>query len=143
MNAIDIESVREFNRFYTSIIGLLNNHLLDSPYSLPEARIVYELYHRQPCTARDLMASVEMDKGYLSRVLTAFIRKGLLTKKQSKEDGRAAFLTLTTKGNSEFKKLNKASVNQIKQMIKPLSSVQKNNLVKYMKAIQGILKEIK
>src|SRR5215216_5088372 len=101
MNSAAIESVREFNRFYTKVIGLLDNHLLDSPYSLPEARVLYELYHQQPCTASAIMTTVEMDKGYLSRVLALFSRRGLLTKKKNKEDGRATFLTLTAKGNSE------------------------------------------
>jgi len=143
MNAEAIESVREFNRFYTKVLGLLDKHLLDSSYSLPEARVLYELYHRQPCTASDIMDVVEMDKGYLSRVLTLFTRKGLLAKKKSKEDARAMFLTLTSKGNSEFEKINRASIEQVKTIAKTLSSSEQIDLVMHMNAIQKILNRIK
>jgi DNA-binding MarR family transcriptional regulator len=143
MNPQSIESVRQFNRFYTKVVGLLDKHLLDSPYSLPEARILYELYHQQPCTASDIMATVEMDKGYLSRVLTLFTRKGLLSKKKNKEDARATFLSLTAKGNSEFDKINQASIDQIKTMVKPLSASKQMDLIKHMRAIQDILNTVK
>ncbi|HEY5825037.1 MAG TPA: MarR family winged helix-turn-helix transcriptional regulator [Cyclobacteriaceae bacterium] len=143
MNSGDIELIREFNRFYTKVLGLLDQHLLHSPYSLPEARILYELYHQQPCTASAIMATVEMDKGYLSRVLALFTRKGLLTKKKSQDDGRATFLSLTVKGNSEFEKINQASVDQIKTMVKTLSGSEQLNLVKHMKSIQEILNSVK
>jgi DNA-binding MarR family transcriptional regulator len=143
MKAEDIEAIREFNRFYTNVIGLLDSHLLNTPYSLPEARILYELHHHQPCTASDLMETVDMDKGYLSRILTLFKRKGFLIKKKSKEDGRATFLTLTAKGNSEFESINQASVNHLKTMVKALSRSDQTGLVKHMKAIQKILNEVK
>jgi len=143
MNSTAIESVREFNRFYTKVIGLLDKHLLDSPYSLPEARVLYELYHQQPCTASAILTTVEMDKGYLSRVLALFSRRGLLTKKKNKEDGRATFLTLTAKGNSEFQKMNQASVEQVKAMTEMLSLTQQIHLVAHMKAIQEILNTVK
>jgi DNA-binding MarR family transcriptional regulator len=143
MNLKVIASVREFNRFYTKVIGLLDNHLLNSSYSLPEARILYELYHQQPCTATAIVDTVEIDKGYLSRVLTSFTRNGLLTKKKNKKDGRASFIMLTPKGNSEFEKINQASIDQIKAMASTLSSSKQVELIKHMRAIQDILITIK
>lgn len=143
MNPQAIETVREFNRFYTKVLGLLDKHLLNSPYSLPEARILYELYHQQPCTASSILITIQMDKGYLSRVLKLFVRKGLLAKKKNKADGRATFLELTPKGNSEFGKINQASIDQIKTLATSLTVSDQLNLVKHMQAIRKILTSVK
>jgi len=143
MKEQDIQFIREFNRFYTNVIGLLDQHLLESSFSLPEARVLYELYHRQPCTASDILSVVQMDKGYLSRVLTQFGRKGILSKKKDKEDGRSVQLMLTVKGNHEFEKINKASIDQVKEIVKKLSSQREAELITHMKAIKSILNEIK
>lgn len=143
MKEKDVESVRQFNRFYTNIIGLVDNHLLDSPYSLPEARVIYELKHQQPCTASDIIHTIEMDKGYLSRVLNQFTRKGLINKSKNKEDARVSYLTLSSKGQVEFNKLNKASVDQINSMTQKLSAANQASLVNHMKAIQKLLSDIK
>jgi DNA-binding MarR family transcriptional regulator len=141
MKEQDIQFIREFNRFYTNIIGLVDQHLLESSFSLPEARVLYELYHLQPCTASEIMQSVQIDKGYLSRVLAQFARRKLLAKTRSKEDGRAAKLTLTSKGNSEFEKINSASVKQIKMITEDLTVKEKTELIEHMKAIKEILNQ--
>jgi DNA-binding MarR family transcriptional regulator len=133
------EQIREFNRFYTSILGLLDNHILDSRFSLAEARIMFELNLRGVCTASDLMASLKMDKGQLSRILEIFRRKGLIMRKRSKDDGRASHLSLTTKGTHEFEKLNIASNDQIKALIKKLSSKEQSTLILHMNEIKKIL----
>src|SRR5262245_15474930 len=104
-----IEGIRSFNRFYTDIIGLLDEHILNSKYSLPEARILYELYHHEPLTSSDIINNLQIDKGYLSRLLRQFEKKKLLDKKKSPQDGRAAYLRLTASGKKEFESLNKAS----------------------------------
>ncbi len=135
----EIQEIREFNRFYTHVLGLLDQHILRSAFSLPEARILYELYHNQPCTARQLMDILKIDKGYLSRILTQFEEKSLLQKRPSKQDARSAQLTLTAKGNLQFEKINDASIKQIQGMVAPLSSDQKNDLLQHMRAIQEIL----
>src|SRR5215216_1210896 len=93
-----IKQMREFNRFYTNIDGLLNQHLLNSPFSLPEARVLYEIVQHEPCTASDIMSLLSIDRGYMSRILTNFASKGIISKKKSKADGRAYFLHLTRKG---------------------------------------------
>jgi DNA-binding MarR family transcriptional regulator len=139
MTTNEIQQIRDFNRFYTSVIGLLDNHILNSPYSLPEARVLYELYHHQPCTASDVMAAIKMDKGYLSRILKSFEKKGLTCRKQSKEDARASHVTLTAKGNTEFNKINIASSNQIKAMLSRLTANEIKQLVQHMDEIKKIL----
>jgi DNA-binding MarR family transcriptional regulator len=141
MREQDIQFVREFNRFYTNIIGLVDQHVLESPFSLPEARILYELYQLQPCTARDIMQKIQIDKGYLSRVISQFIKLKLLVKTKSKEDARAAELRLSARGISEFEKMNESSVKQIKMITEDLSAKQKADLIEHMKAIKEILNQ--
>lgn len=142
MTEKDIQSIRDFNRFYTNIIGLVDNHILDSPYSLPEARVLYELSHHQPCTASTIMASITMDKGYLSRVLKSFEKKGLLVRKQSKDDGRATTLVLTSKGNSEFSKINQASAAQIKELLTGMSQQEIKDAIHHMEQLKKLLNKI-
>jgi DNA-binding MarR family transcriptional regulator len=136
-----IVKVRSFNRFYTMWLGLMDNHLLDSPYSLPEARVLFELYHHQPCTASEIHTQLQMDKGYLSRILFHFSRKGLLSKRKNKEDNRSYFISLTTKGNHEFEKINTASINQIKALMKNLTINEQSLLIRNMSEIQKIVKK--
>lgn len=135
----DIELIREFNRFYTGIIGLLDEHILQSPYSLPEARVLYELHHRQPCSAKDLTEAINMDKGYLSRVLNTFAKTGLVIKKQSKEDGRATVLSLTAKGEKEFELINAASASQLSGMLASLNESNVKKLLSHMAEIKKLL----
>ena len=142
MTEKDIQNIRDFNRFYTNIIGLVDNHILDSPYSLPEARVLYELYHHQPCTASVIMASIDMDKGYLSRVLKSFEKKGLLIRKASKDDGRAATLVLTAKGENEFSKINRASAIQIEELFARMSRDEIKDTLYHMEQLKKILGKI-
>jgi len=139
MTEKDIQKIRDFNRFYTNIIGLVDNHILDSPYSLPEARVLYEMYHHQPCTASEVILSVKMDKGYLSRIIKSFKKSGLIKSKPSKEDGRALLLVLTSKGNSEFDKINSASANQIESLLSRLSAEKIKELIHCMDRLKRIL----
>jgi DNA-binding MarR family transcriptional regulator len=142
MTEKDIQSIRDFNRFYTNVIGLVDNHILDSPYSLPEARVLYELFHRQPCTASHIMTAINMDKGYLSRVLKAFEKKGLLTRKPSKEDGRVATLVLTAKGEREFSSINQASAAQIEGLLTGMSQHEIREAIHHMEQLKKILGRI-
>jgi DNA-binding MarR family transcriptional regulator len=134
-----IQQVRDFNRFYTSIIGLLDDYILDSPYSLPEARVLYELYHHSPCTASDLMTAIKMDKGYLSRILKSFIKKGLVMGKKSKVDGRATELMTTAKGKKEFEKINTASVAQVRDILSVLNKEEIEKVIHHMTALKKLL----
>lgn len=134
-----ISEIRAFNRFYTRIIGLLDQHVLDSKYSLPEVRVLYEIYHHNNLTARDIMATLNIDKGYLSRMLQNFKKAKLVSKKRSGKDGRSAHLSLTDSGKVEFKVLNRASDHQLKEILDGLTSSDCDKLVRYMSGIKEIL----
>jgi len=134
-----IKNIRQFNRFYTKQIGLLNEHLLESPFSLTEARILYELAHRENSTATELSAELNLDAGQLSRVLRDFEKRGLIQKVRSETDARQTILKLTQKGKDEFKGLNSLSSDQIRALLNNLSLEKQNRLVKAMSEIETIL----
>jgi DNA-binding MarR family transcriptional regulator len=120
-----IDVIRTFNRFYTRIIGLLDQHLLYSSFSLPEARVLYELHHRNGLLAGDIVSSLTMDKSYLSRVLDQFSLQKLITRSRSASDGRAAHIFLTAKGMKEAEALGHASNEQISGILVGLSEKQR------------------
>jgi DNA-binding MarR family transcriptional regulator/N-acetylglutamate synthase-like GNAT family acetyltransferase len=135
-----VRNIRAFNRFYTDVIGLLDQHLLDSPYSLAEARIIYEMYHAKTITASQIMELMHIDKSYLSRLLKKLEKDGLIERKRSAEDARAVIMRLTGKGQKEFEQINKASDNQISKLIDPLSSLQQQHLTAGMSAVMETIK---
>jgi DNA-binding MarR family transcriptional regulator len=134
-----VDEVRAFSRFYTAVIGLLDRHVLDSAFSLPEARIMYELYHRDGIQAGEIATLLGLDKGYLSRMLDQFARKGLITRKRSAEDGRAQHIYLTAKGREAFEALNKASDKQVKEMLQKVPDEDGDRLVHHMNEIKKII----
>ena len=134
-----IEEIRAFNRYYTGLIGLLNDHLLDSEYSLAEVRILYEINTHQPVSASQIMSEMGIDKGYLSRVLKQFEKNGLISKQVWGEDARVTLVSLTAKGETLFSKLNAASDQQIESLITNLTREQQRTLVEHMQAIKGLL----
>src|SRR5262249_54863644 len=101
-----VSAVRQFNRFYTRQIGVLQHGLLDSPFSLAEARVLFELAHRNKPTAAQLGTDLGLDAGYLSRILRGFERKELVRKARSADDGRERFLALTAAGRKAFAHLD-------------------------------------
>ncbi|TGN09809.1 bifunctional helix-turn-helix transcriptional regulator/GNAT family N-acetyltransferase [Leptospira ilyithenensis] len=131
--------IREFNRYYTNALGLLNTHFLDSKYSLTEARILYEIGNTNLCTASDLVQLFGFDKGYLSRTLKQLERNGVVVRKKSKEDTRILNLSLSKKGKQELTVLNKASNEQIANLIKQASAFEIGELVSAMDMIKHIL----
>jgi DNA-binding MarR family transcriptional regulator len=143
MRERNISDIRAFNRFYTNIIGLLDQHVLNSKFSLPEVRILYELYHHKNLTASDIITSIRIDKGYLSRIIRQFEKKKLITKATSSRDARSVHLTLTTKGRKEFEILNEASHDQIKETLEPLTDAECEKLTRNMMQIQTILSKTK
>jgi DNA-binding MarR family transcriptional regulator/N-acetylglutamate synthase-like GNAT family acetyltransferase len=134
-----VESVRCFNRFYTRQIGVLNEHLLRSPFSLAEGRIIYELAQREKATATELGGELGLDAGYLSRLLADFKKRGLIARKPSEADGRQSLIRLTEKGQKSFAQLNGQSHNQIEAMLGRLSPSDQTRLIEAMRTIEGLL----
>lgn len=131
--------IREFNRFYTNIIGLVNKTILDSPYSLAEARVFLELLMAGQYTATDLTRLLDIDPGYLSRILRRFRREKLLTTIRSPADGRVQLLSLTDKGKSVMTAISDASTRQIVAILNGLSVADQQQLVAHMEAVRAIL----
>jgi DNA-binding MarR family transcriptional regulator len=142
MKQKDIDEIRAFNRFYTVVIGLIDKHLLKSEFTLPEVRVMFEIYHGENVTASDLTASLQMDKGYLSRILKQFEKKKLIKKTASNSDKRSSFLELTSAGKKEFEVLNQASNDQIQDILRHLSDEECRRLVADMKNIRRILNKL-
>ena len=134
-----VEAVRRFNRFYTRLIGVLEEGLLRSPFSLTEARVLYELAHQEPATATHLGRELGLDAGYLSRVIRGFEERGLIRKTTSESDGRQLLLRLTPKGRRAFAALNGASRREVEAMLAPLSKADQHGLVRAMRSIEGLL----
>lgn len=131
--------IRSFNRYYTNILGLLDQHILESGLSLSEVRVLHEIGKMEQCTSRMLVDILCMDAGYLSRILKKFYEIGLLTKEKSSEDGRAQYLYLTSEGKEKMDDLNNSSDEQIAQMTKTLAEIDRNCLVQNMTSIETIL----
>jgi DNA-binding MarR family transcriptional regulator len=134
-----VERIRRFNRFYTNIIGVLDKHILESPFSLSEARVLYELNTMDECTARDIMQRISIDEGYLSRIIEKFIEQGLVKKARSEKDKRAYMLHMTAKGKAQFQKINEASASAISDLIKHLTEKEQHQLINLMEGIETIL----
>ena len=137
--ATEIEAIRAFNRFYTRKTGLLQRHLLDSPYSLTEVRVLYELAHRKDLTATDLRDSLGIDRGYLSRLLRQFEKKRLITRKRSRGDARSSLLRLTAAGRAVYADLNVRQSEVVARMLDGITKASQQNLVTSMRTIMAVL----
>jgi DNA-binding MarR family transcriptional regulator/GNAT superfamily N-acetyltransferase len=124
-----VSAIREFSRFYTGRIGVLDEHLLDSEFSLAEARIIYELAQRGPVSASGLNQALALDPGYLSRLIAALHRRKLIAKRPSKEDGRQIDITLTDRGRQAFAGLDRRSSEQAAKLLAPLTLPERRDLV--------------
>lgn len=134
-----VEAVRRFSRFYTGQLGLLDDGLLDSPFTLSEARILYELAHRPDLTATTLRGELRLDAGYLSRILKRFEARGLLSRRGSPDDGRQTLLSLTEAGQAAFAPLNEGSKRQVASLLQPLSPAQQQELVQALATVERLL----
>ncbi len=134
-----VAAVRRFNRFYTKQIGVLTESYLDSPFSVTEARVVYELAHHEQTTATELGSELGLDAGYLSRILRDFKKNGLVTKEPSENDRRQSILRLTGKGQQAFAAINARSAGDFETMLNRLSLEDQNKLVDAMCTIEQLL----
>jgi DNA-binding MarR family transcriptional regulator/GNAT superfamily N-acetyltransferase len=134
-----IAAVRRFGRFYTRQLGLLDEGLLKSDFSLTEARVLYELAHRQAPTAADLCRDLGLDAGYLSRILKTFEQRGLMTRSAAPHDGRQTLLTLTEAGTAAFAPLNRASQEDVRAMIDRLAPAEAVELVAAMRTVERLI----
>jgi len=134
-----VAAVRRFNRFYTRQIGLLRKSYQGSPYSLTEARVLYELAQRPDITAVELARELDFDAGYLSRVLARFEKRGLVSRMPSLYDRRQANLSLTAKGRKAFAPLDGRSASQSAAMLDPLRREDRPRLIDAMRTIETLL----
>ena len=134
-----VAAVRRFNRFYTKQIGLLHEGYLESPFSLSEVRVLYELAHREKPTAAELGRELGLDAGYLSRILRGFERRHLVERTASKADGRQSHLALTERGRAAFAPLLARSHADIGAMLGKLSDADQKRVLEAMHTIEGLL----
>ena len=136
-----ISAVRAFNRFYTRKLGVLDQQLLKSPFSLSEARVLYELAHRQEAAAKEIGIELGLDPGYLSRIVQKFDEDGLITRKPLPSDRRQYRLGLTAKGRQAFAKLERSTHDDVAAMLAALPPGDSGRLTGAMAAIERLLGE--
>jgi DNA-binding MarR family transcriptional regulator/N-acetylglutamate synthase-like GNAT family acetyltransferase len=136
-----IAALRRFNRFYTRKLGVLEEHFLRSPFSLAEARVLYELAQGGRTTAKAIAHSLGLDAGYLSRIIERFSRARLISRATSSADGRQSFVALTAKGKAAFAPLDRQSREEIGVMLRALPERDQHRLVRAAGAIEALLAE--
>ena len=134
-----IAAVRRFNRFYTARIGVLQAGYADSPFSLTEARVLYEIRERDRPTATDIGRDLDLDAGYLSRILRRFQRLGLIRKETSPADARQSLLSLTERGRKAFAPVEARSTRQVGAMLGTLTAMQQGDLVAALHVAEALL----
>lgn len=133
-----INQIREFNRFYTVLLGFLNRNYLDSGYSVTETRILFELKQNSRMSANQLIELLHLDKSYISRLIRNFEQKGIITRYTSSDDRRALIIQLTSKGQAEVNRLIAITNEKIDQLIEPLDSEAREHLCEAMSTIINI-----
>ena len=134
-----VDDVRGFNRFYTRVLGLLRPELAGSSFGLTEARVLYELAHGQDVAVSELRNELDLDAGYLSRILSGFTESGLVTRGRSAADGRRQVVSLTVDGRAAFADLDRMQVTAINALLAPLDETQRSQLVDAMGRIHRVL----
>src|SRR5215467_13192254 len=136
-----VAAVRGFNRFYTNVIGLLRGKYLDTPYSLTEARLLFELAQRENSEVTDLRRTVDIDPGYLSRILARFESDGLIGRQRSAADGRRQVISLTGSGREVVAGLEARSAEQTRGVLAGLRDDERRRLLDAMRVITETLTE--
>lgn len=134
-----IAEIRSFNRRYTTWVGALDRHHLGSDYSLVEVRVLYEIANHPAILARDIAGQLDLDTGYLSRILARFDKARLIERKMSEKDGRAATLSLTVKGRELFDDLNRLAADHVAEAIASLDEGQRARLISAMGVIGQLI----
>ena len=134
-----ITAVRAFNRFYTRKLGVLDQHLMKSPYSLSEARVLYEIAHREDLSAKEIGTELGLDAGYLSRIVQSFDEDGLIVRTPLASDRRQYQLALTAKGRQAQAKLERSSQDEVGAMLAALSATDGRRLTEAMATIENLL----
>lgn len=134
-----VGAVRRFSRFYTRRLGLLDEGLLQSPFSLTQARVLYELAHQREATATAVAAALNIDHGYLSRILRDFEERDLIVRRRDKNDGRQIVLSLTTKGHKAFASLDQRSQRETGNMLTRLDEAEQSRVVAAMDTIERLI----
>lgn len=134
-----VGQVREFSRFYTGVLGLLRPGLAGSRFGLTEARVLYELAHGTEVVVADLRRALDLDAGYLSRILSQFAAAGLITRESSRTDGRRQVVRLTPAGRKAFAELDELQTNAIDELLAPLDQVKRAELAADMNRIRRAL----
>lgn len=135
----EVDQVRAFNRFYTQRIGVLQEHLLESPYPLTQARVLFEVAQRQPVAARDIGEALGLDAGYLSRIVQGFVAGGLVERTRSGQDARRYELRLTHEGEAAFGQLDRRSREGTAAMLGELSAPARVRLARVLRDARQLL----
>ncbi|GLR92140.1 bifunctional helix-turn-helix transcriptional regulator/GNAT family N-acetyltransferase [Bradyrhizobium iriomotense] len=134
-----VEAVRAFNRFYTRKLGVLDQQLLKTPFSLSEARVLYELAHRDALSAKEIGIELGLDPGYLSRIVQNFDEAGLIARKPLATDRRQYQLSLTAKGRQAFARLERSTQEDVAAMLRPLAEADRTRLTGAMDTVEKLL----
>ena len=134
-----VAAVRNFSRFYTRKLGIIEPKLLDSPWTLQEARIIYEIAQHQSCTATDLAGALGLDAGFLSRTLQTLQRRQIVARKPSRTDRRVNELALTAKGRAAFAELDTRSRRAVAALLDGLEEEKRAAVVDAMSTIEQTL----
>ena len=132
-------AVRRFNRSYTNLIGVVDRHILSSPFSLTEARVLYEVHHGNGVTTRQLKNLLAVDEGYMSHVVEKLVSQGLVEKRKSDGDKRITLLNLSSRGRERFQELDSRSEEAVGRLTDGLSPEKSRRLTEAMDCILQIL----
>ena len=134
-----VAAVRRFNRFYTQHLGVLHDGWLQSPFTLAEARVLYEMHQRGSTTATDIGRALDLDAGYLSRILRRFHKLGLIRKAVSPDDARQSLLSLTARGQKAYAPLEIRTKREIGAMLGRLHPPEQDRLISAMRAVETMV----
>ncbi|HZA59348.1 MAG TPA: bifunctional helix-turn-helix transcriptional regulator/GNAT family N-acetyltransferase [Solirubrobacterales bacterium] len=141
-NRDEVSAVRAFNRFYTKKIGLLGRGFMGTPYTLTEARIIWEIGRtRGAAEVADIRSNLDLDPGYLSRILAGFARGGLVIRERSREDGRRQVVRLSGSGRAAFRSFDRRSSAELGALLDRHTEVERQSLVEAMGEIRAILED--